>query len=202
MKTTVSQIIFVVFTTLFSYVKSTCSSFETIDPDNYDYTYYSIDNESSRPLGFTRGLVSYNQPQLNTCSTLSGVSGHSVEIMFETVPSSTLCVRYGGESACAAGTYTSCKPATSDTIQVEFYCDSGSGCSESDVLFWYRITKSPEIDNDGYWCFDQNGQYPESLRPLPTALPDPVTTHAPSSAQSLSANINLFISIMALLFCR
>lgn len=169
-------------------VNSACTSFDTVDPDDYDLNYASIENDSARPLGYSRGFVSYNNPDdMNTCSTLDELTGHTVEIMFETVPSSTLCVEFGPENgqkehSCATGQYNSCTLATSDKIQVKFYCDSGSGCSESDVKFWYRITSSPEVDYDTHWCGSRDGLYPESLRPSPSALPDPETTPHPNSS--------------------
>lgn len=56
------------------------------------------------------------------------------------------------------GRYQGCKAAEGPSVVYEFYCDPAVGCSESDINFWFRITRDnqtgllPKLKSPEHLC--------------------------------------------------
>lgn len=133
----------------------------------------------------------------NTCVKVVAEEGQAVEIMFETVPTVRLCMKdvAAGVNICEEGQYQNCITAAGTNLVYEFVCSPAQGCSESDVDFWYRITKGPPKaeDTEGMWCQWRNSEYPEGLMSYnPNLTPKP--TQPPASGST-----GLFLSLTTLI---
>uniref|UniRef100_A0A0B6YFL0 Uncharacterized protein n=1 Tax=Arion vulgaris TaxID=1028688 RepID=A0A0B6YFL0_9EUPU len=166
---------------------------------DYDRNYSSIATDGKQPLGFHKAIWHYNQDD-TPCINITGVSTRRLEIMFETFPSSRLCVKVqNSQQECSdpgTGRHYVCKQSPADTVYLEFTCDSQ--CSENDVQFWYRIVPGVKADEDpeDHWCYDRNmDEYPENLKPFPSGIPYNPPDTTPGGADSRSAS-HIFLVIM------
>jgi len=182
-------------------VKATCGSgnavdFEVVGEENYDRTYTDIKNgRNARPLGFSKGVVrAHDTHHTNPCIEVSGIADRSIEVMFESIPSTLMCLRdQSGTNVCTEGRYQNCYDAPTENMYFEFYCDMAEGCMGSDVEFWYRFTVGPEqeLDREGMWCHQRQNSFPSSLVPFRIELmseeAEPSTDHGytPTSCVSL-----------------
>ncbi|XP_014667130.1 PREDICTED: uncharacterized protein LOC106808792 [Priapulus caudatus] len=179
--------------------------FVFIPEEQYDRNYSEITDEGTRPLGFLKGTVYYmDEGRPNPCVRVTSDNMiDRVEVLAETVPSnSRVCVRGGNQAAedvCAVdGNINHCSESLNvKTIYFEFYCDSG--CSQSDVNYWFRFTLShgdPEL-----WCASRPNEFPSSLgSPLPPShKPNPVTTPSPGGVSPTAMTSLAAVILLALL---
>lgn len=179
-----------------------CQHFKEVPENEYDRTYSSIHETDKRPLGFVRETLPYNSDAKNPCYMLENIEGRQVEIMFETIPSTMLCFRdLGNRTQCYDGRHQECKYSAGNKANIVFYCDKASGCSESAVNFWLRITIGPEPQEDpeGLWCMNRGNEMPEELAPLPSDF-EVATVPAPSEGSILSMNF-LFTVVPSTIVC-
>ncbi|BFZ08096.1 hypothetical protein BsWGS_11135 [Bradybaena similaris] len=181
------------------------TAYVAVDEANYDRNYSAITSQGKQPLGFQKAIWHFNQPDDTPCINLTNAGSRRLEIMFETFPTSRLCVKLtGGQVECSdpgTGRLFSCPKSTANTLYVEFTCDSQ--CAENDVQFWYRLVLGDTADKDpeDHWCDYRTREYPESLRQLPSDYPiNTYTTKPGGTACRHSVSLSfMFVIILFIL---
>ncbi|RUS85109.1 hypothetical protein EGW08_007114 [Elysia chlorotica] len=173
-----------------------------IPEDQYDRNFSSISDIGKRPLGFDRAVWYYNNPDENPCVKITGASQRRIEIMFETHPSSRLCVKdQDSQTQCSdagTGSFYDCRKSTQDTLYFEFFCNQGE---EYDVRFWYRLVLGdlPADDPEDMWCEDRDQESPANLLRLEPDFPiQDATTPSPDTALTLCPTSLLVFALSGL----
>ncbi|CAG5134894.1 unnamed protein product [Candidula unifasciata] len=181
-------------------------SYVAVSEASYDRNYSSITSEGKQPLGFHKAIWHFNQPDTTPCISITGANSRRLEIMFESVPPSRLCMKLTGAplqcSDSGTGQLYLCPRATEKTVYVEFTCDSQ--CSENDVQFWYRLVlgAAPDEDPEDHWCQQRNREYPENLKQLPPGVPINTHTEKPGDmACNHAVSLSLMLIIILFHFC-